>query len=294
MSEDSLQARIDAIRWYHEFDFGNGLQARSRTPDVELHRQLWMFIERQLATIDFRGKTVLEVGSWDGYWSFWAERRGARSVLATDDLSQNWSDGRGIFLAKELLRSAVEVRQDLSVYELASLDRRFDIIMCLGVYYHLLDPFLAFAQIQHCCHANSTVLLEGNLPAAGMHRDEVRYVFGHPGSLFLPSAPAFDGFLQAAYLRARSQARLSTIVPPLRSVATRAAWVVWDGFHRHVISRFPRGRPPVDRAFTVCLPFEGVNNLHPYEPPFGLGRYDDRFRSTLPIASSSPRATWMS
>jgi tRNA (mo5U34)-methyltransferase len=59
-----------------------------------MHRQIWAFIEQQLATVDFRGKRVLEVGSWDGYWSFWAERHGARSVLATDDLSQNWSAGR--------------------------------------------------------------------------------------------------------------------------------------------------------------------------------------------------------
>ena len=42
MSEGSVQPRIDAIQWYHEFDFGNGLRARSCTPDVEMHRQLWM------------------------------------------------------------------------------------------------------------------------------------------------------------------------------------------------------------------------------------------------------------
>ena len=277
MSEDTVQGRIDAIQWYHEFDFGNGLQARSRTPDVEGHRLIWAFLEQQLATVDFRGKTVLEVGSWDGYWSFWAERHGARSVLATDDLSQNWSDGRGIFLARELLQSAVEVRQDLSVYELASLGRRFDIVMCLGVYYHLLDPFLAFAQIRHCCHANSMVLFEGNLASGGMHQEEVRYALGDPVSLFLPSAPAFDGFLKAAYLNVCSRAWLSTTLP----VQHPGAAPNRGGFMRWMKSRFRRDSdaPAIDRAFTVCISFEGVNNLHPYEPPFGLAQYDDRFRS---------------
>jgi tRNA (mo5U34)-methyltransferase len=284
VSEGTVQGRIDAIQWYHEFDFGNGLHARSRTPDVEGHRLIWAFIEQQLAAINFQGKTVLEIGSWDGYWSFWAERHGARSVLATDDLSQNWSDGRGIFLAKELLQSAVEIRQDLSVYELASLGRRFDIVMCLGVYYHLLDPFLAFAQIRHCCHANSMVLFEGNLASGGMHREEVRYTFGDAVSLFLPSAPAFDGFLKAAYLRVCSRAWLSATNSPLRRPAS-AVPIVRGGFQRWIRSHFQRDRnaPVTDRAFTVCVPFEGANDLHPYEPPFALGQYDDRFPSRLPL-----------
>lgn len=34
----------------------------------------------------------------------------------------------------------------------------------------------------------------------------------------------------------------------------------------------------IDRGFTVCTPFEGANALHAYEPPFGLGNYDDRFK----------------
>jgi hypothetical protein len=50
---------------------------------------------------------------------------------------------------------------------------------------------------------------------------------------------------------------------------------------RWMKSRFRRDSDAaaIDRAFTVCISFEGVNNLHPYEPPFGLAQYDDRFRS---------------
>ena len=127
------QARIDEIDWYHEFDFGRGLKARSTAPDVSWHRQVWRFVERQLEGVDFRDKTVLEVGAWDGYWSFLAERRGAKYVLASDDLTQNWSDGRGIHLAKEMLGSHVDINQGLSVYRLGELGRTFDIVMCFGV-----------------------------------------------------------------------------------------------------------------------------------------------------------------
>src|SRR5262249_11973591 len=105
MTDRDLQAQIDRIPWYHEFDFGNGLKARSTTPDVAAHSVVWQGIERQLDRIDFRGKAVLDVGCWDGYWSFYAERRGAASVLASDDVGQNWGGGDGLRLAKRLLQS---------------------------------------------------------------------------------------------------------------------------------------------------------------------------------------------
>ncbi|HEV3471526.1 MAG TPA: methyltransferase domain-containing protein [Pyrinomonadaceae bacterium] len=266
MSESSLKARVDGISWYHEFDFGGGLVARSSAPDAEWHRTVWRFIERQLEAVDFRGKTVLDVGAWDGYWSFFAERRGAKYVLASDDVTQNWSDGRGIHLARELLGSAVEVNQHLSAYQLASLGRKFDIIMCFGVYYHLLDPFHAFAQIRHCCHGGTLLLLEGDAGKVGMRADEARYSFGDSRlPAFVPSAATLRKFLEAAYFRVQSQAWLRH--GPLRE-------------SRSVVSHLRRllDRAFVDRAFTVCTPFEGINELHPYKPPFGLCVYDERYR----------------
>src|SRR5262245_20890100 len=117
MDVAAAQKRIDAITWYHEFDFGSGLKSRPKRPG--LHRGIWNFIEGQLAEVDFRGKTVLDIGCWDGYWSFYAERRGAASVLATDDRTQNWSKNEGIHVAKDLMGSKVEINQDMSVYELS-------------------------------------------------------------------------------------------------------------------------------------------------------------------------------
>ena len=121
---DDLQARIDAIEWYHEFDFGNGLVARSNQLDTDHHRALWDFIETRLDRIDFTGKSVLDIGCWDGYWSFYAERRGAREVLAADDETQNWGGPAGLMLARELFGSSIEVNTKLSVYDLGSLGRR--------------------------------------------------------------------------------------------------------------------------------------------------------------------------
>jgi tRNA (mo5U34)-methyltransferase len=268
MVESSLQKRIDEIQWYHEFDFGGGLKAQSFTRDVASHRKVWRFIEQQLEAVDFHGKTVLEIGAWDGYWSFFAERKGAKHVLASEDMTQNWSDGRGLPLAKELLQSSVCIDQNLSVYRLASLSRKFDVIMCLGVYYHLLDPFYAFAQIRHCCHPGTLVLLEGNVGRAGIRADEVRYTFGDTRlSAFIPSAPALQNLLMLAYLRVQSQVWLRP--GPFRIV---------KGLAQHLRRFKTISTTFIDRAFTVCTPFEGVNAIHTYEPPFKLGDYDDRFR----------------
>ena len=262
----SSQVNIDQIDWYHEFDFGRGLKARSKAPDVAWHRQVWRFVEHQLEGIDFRGKTVLDVGAWDGYWSFYAERRGARSVLASDDLTQNWSDGRGIHLAKELLGSGVEINQSVSVYQLGALKRTFDIVMCFGVYYHLLDPLYAFAQIRHCCHDNTLVLLDGDVGRSGMRADEVRYRFDDSSlSAFVPSIPALETLLRVSYLRVQSHAWL------------RPRTFYKDGAAVQQL-RYILNKPSVDRAFTVCTPFKGANDLHAYEPPFGLSVYDDRYR----------------
>lgn len=256
------QAQLDRVRWYHEFDFGNGLRAQPVDPHLDAHRRIWRFIERQLERIDFRGKTVLEIGSWDGYWSFQAERAGAKAVLATDDHTQNWSTSEGIWLARELLQSKIEVRQDVSIYELGSLGRSFDIIICFGVYYHLVDPFYGFTQLRHCCRPDTLLLLEGDVGHAPMHAHEARIQYRPELAAFLPAAPLFNQMLRAAYFEIESQAFLVGPRVP------RKRWL-----------RPAKPVSPLDRAFTVCRPFEGTNELHYYRPPFGLSAYDDRFRS---------------
>src|SRR5262245_8319886 len=99
MDRATAQERIDAVEGYHDFDCPGGLAART-SHCAEMHRLTWRFLESELGRIDFRGKTVLDIGCWDGYWSFYAERRGARSVLASDDASQNWAGSKGLLLAR--------------------------------------------------------------------------------------------------------------------------------------------------------------------------------------------------
>ena len=96
---------------------------------------------------DLTGWTVLDIGAWHGFFSFECERRGADRVLAVDSFS--WDRfGMGEFLAaRERLGSSVEHRRadvhDLHPDEIG----QFDLVLLLGVFYHLRNPLTALERI---------------------------------------------------------------------------------------------------------------------------------------------------
>ena len=157
--------------------------------------------------------------------------------------------------------SAVESDLQLSVYYLHKLGTKFDVILCLGVYYHLFDPFYAFAQIRHCCHPDTVVVFEGDAffglldsPAqsAALFGRNVRRA-----PRFVPDPATLRFLINAAYFTIASEA-----VYPLSDPAP-------DGL--------PRG---VNRMLLVCRPCRCFNECHEYRPPFGLHQYDES--SALP------------
>jgi tRNA (mo5U34)-methyltransferase len=92
------------------------------------------------------GKSVLDVGAWDGFYSFEAARRGARRVLATDSFAWDgscWGSKDGFLLARRALglEHVVEDRL-IDVMDLSpgALGGSFDVVLFLGVLYHLKDP----------------------------------------------------------------------------------------------------------------------------------------------------------
>ena len=253
----ALQARIDAVRWYHEFDFGGGLEAQSAVENLSGLREVWRYIERSLAAIAFTGKTVLDVGAWDGFWSF-VRRAPARRRIGAGDrrCDAELVGGRGPDARARAARVTRRSRQDLPIYELASLRRTFDVILCLGVFYDLRDPLYGFAQLRHCCHPGTVVVIEGELLGVE-RRARAR------GALLLQ-------------LVARSSCRRR------RCCAGCCSWRIWTSSRWYGCIRFPTEPSPdaalqSDRAFLVCRPFAGVNDMYRYRPHFGLHAYDTRW-----------------
>ena len=146
--------------WMHTIDLGGGVVTPGAwTPEDQAGTL------GALEQIDFRGKKVLDVGCLDGLWSFEAERRGAAEVYATDLVSQVTPNREPYFrLAHELLGSRARYVPDLSVFDVARLGvRDFDVVLYLGVYYHLRDPLLSFARLRQVMRTGAVLLVEGQV-----------------------------------------------------------------------------------------------------------------------------------
>lgn len=151
----SLADRVaDIPYWYHRIALPGGVETPGWAP---LDAAAYGLPER------LDGARVLDVGAWDGYWSFEALARGAREVVAIDDLSDALGfldDGArgGAWSGFDLCREALGWdearcrRHTMSVYDVdeARLGR-FDVVLCFGVLYHLRHPLLGLDRLSAVC-----------------------------------------------------------------------------------------------------------------------------------------------
>jgi tRNA (mo5U34)-methyltransferase len=135
----ALREEVEAIKWFHTIELAPGLRTPGSDPTGE--RLDILRLPSSLA-----GKTVLDIGAWDGFFSFEAERRGAARVLAADSFAwngENWSNKDGFELARRVIGSKVE-DVELDVMDLSpELIGQFDLVLFLGVLYHMRHPLLA-------------------------------------------------------------------------------------------------------------------------------------------------------
>ncbi len=123
--------------WYHSIELPGGQVIQGSQTLEQLRTRAAQFPLPE----DLRGKSLLDIGAWDGWFSFEMERRGAR-VTAVDCIEQP-----GFLIAKERLQSRVDYRV-LDVYELSPENvGRFDIVLFLGVLYHLKHPLLGLERV---------------------------------------------------------------------------------------------------------------------------------------------------
>lgn len=275
------QDQIDRLAWYHDFDFPNGLVARTRhRDDAAFFKLWWSFLADQLSSIDLAGKTVIDVGCWDGYFSFLMERRGAKSVLAVDDFSQNWGSADCFRIAHELYNSKVTLMPDVSVYDLRQrVPRPFDIILCAGVYYHLHSPFQAFAELRALCHAQSTVIIAGQ-SIRDENKSYARFQLDNPKRpKFLPTSRLLREMLHACYLDVASVRFLSDVTPADRLKRVSPQDLI--NLARIAIRSKRAGNVFAieinDNVMFIAKPIAGKNSSHIYPPPFGLGKFDPRW-----------------
>ena len=88
---------------------------------------------------DLTGKTVLDVGCNAGFYSIEMKKRGADRVIGIDSDERYLAQAR---YAAHVLGVSIDFR-NMSVYDIATLDEKFDVVIFMGVMYHLRHPLLA-------------------------------------------------------------------------------------------------------------------------------------------------------
>lgn len=144
------------LSFWHSIQLPDG----SVTPGAKSIELLQSEESAVLEHCSFEGKTVLDVGAWDGYFSFAAERNGAKEVTASDWhcwVGDGWGKKASFDFVKKSLKSKVK-ELVCKAEELPTDGNKFDIVMLLGVTYHVKNPIALIERV--ACRSNDLVVIE--------------------------------------------------------------------------------------------------------------------------------------
>lgn len=151
-TEELIRERIERLGpWFQNIDIRGVKTAPAHFlgdyPSVK-----WKRFEHAVPK-DLSGMSVLEIGCNAGFYSMEMKKRGAKSVLGIDTDEDYLAQAR---FASSALGFDIAFER-MSVYDVAKLGRRFDVVMFMGVLYHLRYPLLALDLIHE--HAASDLLI---------------------------------------------------------------------------------------------------------------------------------------
>ena len=175
MNDEDLIKRIKEYDFYHDIKLKEGISTKSFKAEDELQYDIndaahWSQKKslEGLKKINFKNKRVLDIGCRDGLFSFEAEKRGASEVIGIDN---NISKGAVEFLIP-YFKSKVKMFEK-NLYEITTEDfGKFDIILFLGVLYHLRYPLYAFKVIKNLLKEDSVLSIE-----TGIYVDDNKRAF---------------------------------------------------------------------------------------------------------------------
>jgi tRNA (mo5U34)-methyltransferase len=135
---EQVAEKIRALgEWFHNINV-SGVQTAPEHFLGDFPRVKWERFKDAIPA-DLRGKSVLDIGCNGGFYSIEMKRRGADRVLGIDFDDRYLAQAE---FAAEMLDLDIEFRK-LSVYDVHMLGEQFDVVLFLGVFYHLRHPLLA-------------------------------------------------------------------------------------------------------------------------------------------------------
>jgi SAM-dependent methyltransferase len=175
-------AMIDSVPfWWHTIRFGDSL-----TPGETAERtHVW---KTMAFPPSLSGKSVLDIGAWDGYYSFEAERRGADKVVAVEFDPGHVS---GFKVGKRIIGSDVDYFI-LDVHVVDCIRMSFDVINWMGNYYHLREPVPTLEKIFSKLNSGGLLIIEGHVLIDGSRVRKLPPDESHNHSRFLFSVEEIE------------------------------------------------------------------------------------------------------
>jgi tRNA (mo5U34)-methyltransferase len=138
MTAEQLEHRVRSLgQWFHNLDL-KGVRTAPQHFLGDFPTVFWNRFQHAFPA-DLTGKSVLDIGCNGGFYSIEMKRRGAGRVVGIDADARYLEQAR---FATRVMGVDVELRQ-MDVYDVGALGEKFDVVLFMGVFYHLRHPLLA-------------------------------------------------------------------------------------------------------------------------------------------------------
>jgi tRNA (mo5U34)-methyltransferase len=231
--DPDLVRRIQEHPWFHSIDLGDGLVTKGDSA-------LDSILTAPGTVPDLGGKSVLDIGAWDGKHSYRAEARGASRVVALDHyvwrlngparqeyydkcmaegilpdpdmidngflMEDSLPGKKGFDMAHEYLDSKVEaVVDDFVTMDLGALGS-FDVVLYFGVLYHMVDPIGALKRVRQVTNECAVIETAGVTVPGYAGSNLIYFCTGDElhsdyGNWFAPTEAALEGMCRSAGFR---------------------------------------------------------------------------------------------
>ena len=199
---NALEKQASEHKWFHAIDFGD-FQSCGRFPEGQKQNQTLFPVFDLLSGLDLTGKRCLDVGTAHGLLSFGMKMKGADYVAATDIMP---TISPPFAFAQKTLGLDIDYRANTPMSKIQNEfpAQSFDLVVCAGVLYHMLNPFEIFANLRKLVKLNGYLIVETafepNATEPIMYFNSEKCIVPDVYTYWVPSASAVAGMAKLAGL----------------------------------------------------------------------------------------------